>query len=136
MLFRSKTVLKSVVKQHKYVCYECNYYFRVRAKNRIRMVSDKEAFDGDNDALRGLCEGAAWLSSARAVRCRLKCHNELATKCYEAMDDDFNSPIVISHLFEGKALQGEIGEYIVQARRSGNDWFVGAMNGLQARAPA
>ena len=23
-----------------------------------------------------ICEGAAWLSSARAVRCRLKCHNE------------------------------------------------------------
>ena len=34
---------------------------------------------------------------------------------------------------ESKALQSEIGEYIVQARRSGNDWFVGAMNGLQAR---
>ena len=34
---------------------------------------------------------------------------------------------------ESKALQGEIGEYIVQARRSGYDWFVGAMNGLQAR---
>lgn len=34
---------------------------------------------------------------------------------------------------ESKALQGEIGEYIVQARRSGNDWFLGAMNGLQAR---
>lgn len=34
---------------------------------------------------------------------------------------------------ESKALAGEIGEYIVQARRSGNDWFVGAMNGLQAR---
>ena len=34
---------------------------------------------------------------------------------------------------ESKALLGEIGEYIVQARRSGNDWFVGAMNGLQAR---
>ena len=34
---------------------------------------------------------------------------------------------------ESKALQGEIGEYIVQARRSGNDWFVGAMNGLLAR---
>lgn len=25
---------------------------------------------------------------------------ELQTKCYEAMDDDFNSPIVISHLFD------------------------------------
>ena len=34
---------------------------------------------------------------------------------------------------ESKALAGEIGEYIVQARRTGNDWFVGAMNGLQAR---
>ena len=34
---------------------------------------------------------------------------------------------------ESKALQGEIGEYIVQARRSGNEWFVGAMNGMQAR---
>ena len=34
---------------------------------------------------------------------------------------------------ESKALQGEIGEYIVQARRSGNDWFLGAMTGLQAR---
>lgn len=34
---------------------------------------------------------------------------------------------------ESKALEGEIGEYIVQARCSGNDWFVGAMNGLQAR---
>lgn len=34
---------------------------------------------------------------------------------------------------ESKALAGEIGEYIVQARRTGNDWFVGVMNGLQAR---
>ncbi len=34
---------------------------------------------------------------------------------------------------ESKALQGAIGEYIVQARRSGKDWFVGAMNGLQVR---
>ena len=30
----------------------------------------------DGDVLRDICRGAAWLSSARAVRCRLKCHNE------------------------------------------------------------
>ena len=30
----------------------------------------------DRHSLRGAREGAAWLSSARAVRCRLKCHNE------------------------------------------------------------
>ena len=31
---------------------------------------------GEALSLRGRYEGAAWLSSARAVRCRLKCHNE------------------------------------------------------------
>ena len=35
----------------------------------------------DHEALRGSCEGAAWLSSARAVRCRLKCHNERNPCC-------------------------------------------------------
>ena len=40
-----ETILKDVVKKHKYVCYECNHYFRVRAKNRIRMVADKDTFE-------------------------------------------------------------------------------------------
>ena len=31
---------------------------------------------GNISSLRGAKLGAAWLSSARAVRCRLKCHNE------------------------------------------------------------
>ena len=31
---------------------------------------------GETYTPQGICEGAAWLSSARAVRCRLKCHNE------------------------------------------------------------
>ena len=31
---------------------------------------------GETHTPQGICEGAAWLSSARAVRCRLKCHNE------------------------------------------------------------
>lgn len=34
---------------------------------------------------------------------------------------------------ESKALQGEIGQYVVQARRTGKVWFVGVMNGLEAR---
>ena len=31
---------------------------------------------GNRYSLRSVFQGAAWLSSARAVRCRLKCHNE------------------------------------------------------------
>lgn len=34
---------------------------------------------------------------------------------------------------ESVALDGEPGEYIVQARRKGEEWFVGAMNGLDGR---
>ena len=37
-------VVKSVVIKKKYVCPKCNYYFRVRTKNRIRMVVDEDTF--------------------------------------------------------------------------------------------
>src|SRR5262245_5729582 len=33
-----------------------------------------------------------------------------------------------------KVLSGGVGEYIVIARRHGDDWYVGAMNGRQARS--
>lgn len=36
---------RELVKKKKYVCYECGYYFRVRAKNRIRMVADAGSFE-------------------------------------------------------------------------------------------
>ena len=32
-----------------------------------------------------------------------------------------------------KVLQGEIGEYITVARRKGNEWYVGCMNGIKPR---
>ena len=34
---------------------------------------------------------------------------------------------------DSRALDGEVGEYIVQARRSGNEWFVGAMTNTDGR---
>ncbi|MFR9620416.1 MAG: glycoside hydrolase family 97 catalytic domain-containing protein [Rikenellaceae bacterium] len=34
---------------------------------------------------------------------------------------------------DSKALDGEIGEYIVQARRSGDEWFVGAITNVESR---
>lgn len=40
-----KILDKSAVVKRKYVCYECGHYFRVRAKNRIKMVIDKETFE-------------------------------------------------------------------------------------------
>lgn len=40
-----KELIRSTVVGGKYVCYECGYYFRVRAKNRIRMVADAKSFE-------------------------------------------------------------------------------------------
>ncbi|MCM1105467.1 MAG: acetyl-CoA carboxylase carboxyltransferase subunit alpha [Blautia sp.] len=40
---------KKLVVKKKYVCYECGYYFRVRAKNRIRMVADSGSFTPWNE---------------------------------------------------------------------------------------
>ncbi|MCR4648606.1 MAG: acetyl-CoA carboxylase, carboxyltransferase subunit beta [Lachnospiraceae bacterium] len=40
-----KEIFKEEAKRMKYVCPECNYYFRVRANNRIRMVVDEGSFE-------------------------------------------------------------------------------------------
>lgn len=40
-----KEIFKEEAKQMKYICPECNYYFRVRANNRIRMVADEGSFE-------------------------------------------------------------------------------------------
>lgn len=37
-------VVKADVVKKKYICPKCNYYFRVRTKNRIRMVADEDTF--------------------------------------------------------------------------------------------
>lgn len=38
-------ISKSETVANKYVCRECGYYFRIRTKNRIRMVADAGTFE-------------------------------------------------------------------------------------------
>ena len=40
-----KMVEKKRVAKMRYVCYECNAYFRVSTRERIRMVADKDSFE-------------------------------------------------------------------------------------------
>lgn len=40
-----KTVERDRVVKHKYICYECGGYFRVKTNNRIRMVADLKTFE-------------------------------------------------------------------------------------------
>ena len=40
-----KNLDKQRVITHKYICYECGAYFRVRTNNRIRMIADPGTFE-------------------------------------------------------------------------------------------
>lgn len=40
-----KEIDKKETEKNKYVCYECGSYFRVRTKNRIKMVADAKSFE-------------------------------------------------------------------------------------------
>ncbi len=41
----AKMVERERVVKHKYICYECGGYFRVKTNNRIRMVADPKTFE-------------------------------------------------------------------------------------------
>jgi cysteinyl-tRNA synthetase len=67
----------------------------------------RSTLDFSNDALQASEKGFARLMEANKTIQNLKpsatsSENifELQSKCYEAMNDDFNSPVLISHLFE------------------------------------
>ncbi|MDD6481611.1 MAG: acetyl-CoA carboxylase carboxyltransferase subunit alpha [Lachnospiraceae bacterium] len=47
-----KELDKKRVVKNKYVCYECGYYFRVRSKNRIKMVADAGTFEAWDEDLK------------------------------------------------------------------------------------
>jgi cysteinyl-tRNA synthetase len=64
--------------------------------------------DFSNQALVAAEKGMEKLLSAHAIIDSLKADDtsdfnfdEIKDKCYQAMNDDFNTPILISHLFEG-----------------------------------
>ena len=68
----------------------------------------RSTLDFGNEALQGAERGVSKLMSAmetlkKIVPSKNSTYNvtELENKCYSAMDDDFNTPILIAHLFDG-----------------------------------
>ncbi len=74
----------------------------------ILMAHYRSTLDFSNEALLAAEKGLKRLMQALQSLDELKAGEksdfniaELEEKCYDAMNDDFNSPVVISHLFEG-----------------------------------
>ena len=68
----------------------------------------RSTLDFSNEALKAADKGFTKLMNAMEALQNLKASenstydvNELEKKCYSAMDDDFNTPVLIAHLFDG-----------------------------------
>ena len=78
-------------------------FFILQAHYRSTVDFSNEALQASKKGFDRLMDAVSQLGRIEAVdggNLTEAYANELATKCYEAMDDDFNSPIVISHLFD------------------------------------
>ena len=78
-------------------------FFILQAQYRSTVDFSNEALQASKKGFDRLMDAVTQLNRIEAVtngKLTEEYANELQTKCYEAMDDDFNSPIVISHLFE------------------------------------
>ncbi len=77
----------------------------------------RSTLDFSNEALQASEKGYARLMAAIKLLDTLKTSDsstsnieELKQKCYEAMNDDFNSPILIAHLFEGARIINSVND--------------------------
>ena len=111
----------------------------------------RSTVDFSNEALQASKRGLARLFDAEAALARVEPQeggelteqyaDELAQRCYEALDDDFNSPIVISHLFDACRTINQLADRKttvtpegLEALRRTVDTFVHEILGLKAES--
>ena len=111
----------------------------------------RSTVDFSNEALQASERGLARLFDAEAALARVEPQeggeiteqyaDELAQRCYEALDDDFNSPIVISHLFDACRTINQLADRKttvtpegLEALRRTVDTFVHEILGLKAES--
>jgi len=79
-------------------------FFILQAHYRGTLDFSDDALKAAEKGLKKLFNGINMLKDLAAKKEKTANVNELMEKCYAAMDDDFNTPILISHLFDGVRL--------------------------------
>ena len=79
-------------------------FFILQAHYRGTLDFSNNALKAAEKGLEKLFNGVNMLKDLAANKEKTVNVNELIEKCYSAMDDDFNTPILISHLFDGVRL--------------------------------
>ena len=75
-------------------------FFVLQAQYRSTLDFSNEALQASEKALQRMLEGWKRLQDLKASESSSIDVSQLKAKCYEALDDDLNTPIVIAHLFE------------------------------------
>ena len=85
-------------------------FFILQAQYRSTVDFSNDALQASEKALERMLEGWRRLADATPSATSTVAEEiaNIQTKCYEAMDDDFNTPIVIAHLFEAVGIINKI----------------------------
>ena len=91
-------------------------FFILQAHYRGTVDFSNEALQGAEKALQRMLDGYRRLYSLKSTNETDAIDTEsLAAKCYEALDDDFNTPILLSHLFEACSTVNKINDGSIKA---------------------
>jgi cysteinyl-tRNA synthetase len=76
-------------------------FFNMQANYRSILDFSSDALEASEKGYQKLMEAVGAMDSLKTAGTSSMDIEAWRTKCYEAMNDDFNTPILISHLFEG-----------------------------------
>ena len=85
-------------------------FFILQAQYRSTLDFSNEALQASEKALNRMLEGWRRLYELTPSETSTIDVKDLRAKCYEAMDDDLNTPIVIAHLFEACRLINQVND--------------------------
>ena len=85
-------------------------FFILQAQYRSTLDFSNEALQASEKALQRMLEGWKRLQELKASDASTIDVSPLKAKCYEALDDDLNTPIVIAHLFEACRLINQVND--------------------------
>lgn len=87
-------------------------FFMLQAQYRSTIDFSNEALQGAEKALKRMLEGYRRINDLKPSETSDVANeiNALEGKCYEALDDDLNTPIVLAHLFEACSIINRIND--------------------------
>ena len=98
-------------------------FFILQAQYRSTVDFSNEALQGSEKALKRMLEGYHRLLELKPAETSTIADevSALRAKCYEAMDDDLNTPIVIAHLFDACRLINQVNDHNATATQADID---------------